>query len=290
MTTRPGWYPDPSGRYPKRWYDGTDWTASVLDANGQQAYDQLPPAGAPSVATLPAASSPPPPPPPAPSAPPGGALAPTPSPWAPEAFPPAGGGSWQPGQPWQPASAPSAQPYTPMTSGGVWAPQQPVTTASLGLTPPPAVRTSAGTRTSPLAYGFVGIAIAALVLSMFVLDWYSEAGQSLGFRDFGEGSILSSAPLLDKVTFWNYQWLGFVVAGLALLSVFVFVVARAGSHRVGHVIAAIVATIGAVLSTFAIVRLFRTDEFDPDIGAWVLPAGYLVLLLAILISARNESA
>ena len=134
------------------------------------------------------------------------------------------------------------------------------------------------------------LAIAALVLSMFVLDWYSEAGESLGFRDFGEGSILSSAPLLDKVTFWNYQWLGFVVAGLALLSVLVFVIFRAGSHRIGHVIAAIDATIGAVLSTFAIVRLFRTDEFDPEVGAWLLPAGYLVLLVAILISARNEPA
>jgi hypothetical protein len=245
MTTRPGWYPDPSGRFPKRWYDGYDWTASVLDNNGQQAFDQLPPARAPAVASLPAAA------PPAPTSPP---------------------------------------PPPPPGSGVGWPPQQPVTTASLGLTPPPAVRMSSGTRTNPLVYGLVLLAIAALVLSMFVVDWYSEAGRSLGFRDFGEGSILSSAPLLDKVTFWNYQWLGFVVAGLALLSVFVFVIFRAGSHRIGHVIAAIDATIGAVLSTFAIVRLFRTDEFDPEVGAWLLPAGYLVLLVATLISARNEPA
>ena len=56
MSTRPGWYPDPSGRFPKRWHDGYDWTASVLDNNGQQAFDQLPPAGAPAVASLPAAA------------------------------------------------------------------------------------------------------------------------------------------------------------------------------------------------------------------------------------------
>ena len=235
MSTRPGWYPDPSSRFPKRWYDGHDWTASVLDRHGQQSYDQLPPAGAPAVARLPAA---------APSAPP----------------PP-----------------PGAQ-------------QQPVTTASLGLTPPPVVRMTSGALTTPVVYGLVGIAVACLVLSMFVLDWYSEAGQSVGFRDFADGSIPSSAPFLDQLTFWNFKWLGFVIAGVALLSVFVFVVARAGSHHVGHVLAAIGATGGALVSTLAIVRLFRTDAFNPDFGAWLLPAGYLVLLVAIVISARNEPA
>lgn len=285
MTTRPGWYPDPSGRYPKRWYDGTDWTASVLDNNAQQSYDQLPPAGAPAVASLPSAAPTAPPPPPrsaTPPPPPGASSAAASSPWAPAS-------SWQPGQQWS-STSPSAQPYTPASSGGVWSQQQPVTTASLGLTPPPAVRVSSGSRTNPLVYGLVAIAIAAIVLSMFVLDWYSAAGESAGFRDFGEGEIPSSAPLLDKLAFWNYKWLGYVVAGLTLLSVLVFVIARAGSHRVGHLVAALDATIGAVLSTFAIVRVFRTDEFDPEIWAWLLPAGYLVLLLAIVVSARNERA
>jgi hypothetical protein len=285
MTTQPGWYPDPSGRFPKRWYDGTDWTASVLDHNAQQAYDQLPPAGAPVVASLPSAvPAAPPRPPTSPTAPPppvaSSALAP--SPWAPES-------SWQSPEQWSSTST-SAQPYTPTTSSGVWSQQQPVTTASLGLTPPPAVRVSPGSRTNPLVYGLVAGAIAAIVLSMFVLDWYSEGTESAGFRDFGEGSILSTAPLLDKLAFWNFTWLGFVVAGLTLLSVLVFVVARAGPHRVGHVVSAIDATVGAVLSTFAIVRVFRTDEFDPEIGAWLLPAGYLALLLAIVIGARNEPA
>jgi hypothetical protein len=162
-----------------------------------------------------------------------------------------------------------------------------VTTASLGLTPPPPVRSS-GSGSNALVYGLVALGIAGIVASMFVLDWYSEGGQSVAFRDFGEGSIASSAPLLDKLAFWNFKWLGFVVGGVALLSVVVFVVARAGSHRLGHVVAALDVTIGALLSTFAIVRLFRPAGFDPEIGAWLLPAGYLVLLVAIVVSARAE--
>lgn len=146
----------------------------------------------------------------------------------------------------------------------------------------------AGAQTAPIVYGLVGVAVACMLLSMFVIDWYSEAGQSVGFRDFAEGSILSSAPFLDKLTFWHFEWLGLVVAAVVLLSVSAFVIARTGPHRAGHVVAAIGAGGGALLSTFAIVRLFRSEAFDPDVGAWLLPAGYLVLLAAVVVSARNE--
>jgi hypothetical protein len=149
---------------------------------------------------------------------------------------------------------------------------------------------SSGRGSNALVHGLVAVGIAGIVVSMFVLDWYSEGGQSARFRDFGEGSVVSSAPFLDKLAFWNFKWLGFVTAGVALLSVLVFVVARAGSHRVGHVVAAIDVTIGALLSTFAIVRVFRPAGFDPEIGVWLLPAGYLVLLLAVVVSSRAEPA
>ena len=281
MSTRPGWYPDPSGRYPKRWYDGNDWTASVLNHNAQQSYDQLPPAGAPAVASLPAATAPsaPPPPPGAPPRPPATAAPVT---------PPPGNGSWQPGQRWDATPSTPTRPYTSSASGGVWPPQQPVTTASLGLTPPPVVGMSSGAGTKAVVYGLVGLGVACLVLSLFVVDWYSEGGQSVGFRDFGDGDILPSAPFLDELTFWNFKWLGFVIAGLALLAVFGFVIAGVGARRGGLVVAAILAAGGALVSTLSIVRFFRTDSFDPDPGAWLLPAGYLVLLAAIVISARNE--
>ncbi|MEV1329733.1 DUF2510 domain-containing protein [Micromonospora costi] len=39
---RPGWYPDPSGRQPVRWFDGDRWTAHVVDGGGQPRLDPLP--------------------------------------------------------------------------------------------------------------------------------------------------------------------------------------------------------------------------------------------------------
>ena len=36
----PGWYPDPSGRYEFRWFDGNGWTPAV-SRGGVQATDEL---------------------------------------------------------------------------------------------------------------------------------------------------------------------------------------------------------------------------------------------------------
>lgn len=36
---RPGWYPDPSGAYPKRWWDGIAWSQHVLDERGKRHSD-----------------------------------------------------------------------------------------------------------------------------------------------------------------------------------------------------------------------------------------------------------
>lgn len=38
----PGWYPDGSGRYAQRYYDGSSWTEHVLNAAGQNALDPVP--------------------------------------------------------------------------------------------------------------------------------------------------------------------------------------------------------------------------------------------------------
>lgn len=74
----PGWYPDPTGRFAQRYYDGATWTDTVADAAGVQASDPVsvpPPEAAPSTApSAPPPSAPPPSAPPpsvgAPSAPP----------------------------------------------------------------------------------------------------------------------------------------------------------------------------------------------------------------------------
>lgn len=67
--TRPGWYPDPTGRQPLRWYDGKAWTPQTLDGWQRPVVDPLdgtalpPPGHPPPVAPTPA-------PPPMPAAPP----------------------------------------------------------------------------------------------------------------------------------------------------------------------------------------------------------------------------
>ncbi|WP_158624146.1 DUF2510 domain-containing protein [Micromonospora sp. HM5-17] len=40
--TAPGWYPDPSGRYVSRWYDGRQWTPQALDVRQRPVFDPLP--------------------------------------------------------------------------------------------------------------------------------------------------------------------------------------------------------------------------------------------------------
>jgi len=38
-----GWYPDPSGQFAQRWWDGAGWTEHVADAAGQMGVDPVPP-------------------------------------------------------------------------------------------------------------------------------------------------------------------------------------------------------------------------------------------------------
>ncbi len=45
--TAPGWYDDPSGRFGKRWHDGTSWTAQVVGANGTVTTDPPQPPASP---------------------------------------------------------------------------------------------------------------------------------------------------------------------------------------------------------------------------------------------------
>ena len=42
MTTPPGWYPDPTGRFPQRYWDGQRWTDNVSPPGGPVGHDSLP--------------------------------------------------------------------------------------------------------------------------------------------------------------------------------------------------------------------------------------------------------
>jgi hypothetical protein len=62
---RPGWYLDPTGRFPLRWYDGEQWTPQALDGWQRPVVDPLgpaphePQAAAPPVSSAPAIAPPP---------------------------------------------------------------------------------------------------------------------------------------------------------------------------------------------------------------------------------------
>jgi hypothetical protein len=58
---QPGWFPDPSGRFPLRWFDGSQWTPQVLDGWQRPATDPLPASSSPAdPPTTPLAESAPP--------------------------------------------------------------------------------------------------------------------------------------------------------------------------------------------------------------------------------------
>jgi Protein of unknown function (DUF2510) len=40
-----GWNPDPTGRYPLRWFDGTGWTAQIFDGENMGNDSELLPRG-----------------------------------------------------------------------------------------------------------------------------------------------------------------------------------------------------------------------------------------------------
>lgn len=255
MQQQPGWYTDPLGHADRRWFDGRNWTAGVLDAEGREGVDQLPGTAAP---TLPGTVPPPP-------------TTSEPSTWA-----GAGAGNWSdsgwqaPGRSLPAAVAPTA------TAAATWSPQPAAAAARTG-------------RLDPVVLGPIGVAIVLFVLSLFVLDWVSSGPNSAGYGDLvGDGA--SADAFLDKVMIWHYQWLGYLVAAAAVVAVGAFVLGGAGSRRAGHVIAAVIAGAGALLAALAIVRYFRFPGLDPEFGAWLLPAGYLLLLAAVVVSARRTAS
>lgn len=130
-----------------------------------------------------------------------------------------------------------------------------------------------------------GAAAGLVAASLFVLDW-AESLTYADLRTLVTDRDMSGAA--DNVLKVHMSWLGWAWAALAIVGFGVFVVGKVATHRLGHVLAALTAAIGAVLSAFVIVRLFRGPGPGPELGAWLLPAGYLVLLAAAVVSAQRE--
>ena len=180
-----------------------------------------------------------------------------------------------------PPPPPSSVPPPPPSS---FVPPPPPSTTTV-LTKPAHSPTSPSVGSVPGAAIVVGaIGLVMVGLSMFVLDWTDGAT----YADFADNAETASGmPFLDRLAVWHLQWLGYLLAVLAVGSLAVALFAARSSGRVSHRLAAVASGVAAVWSALTIVRLFRTLPVDPGFGAWLMPAGYLVMIAAVVLSARR---
>jgi hypothetical protein len=224
-----GWFPDPTGRFAQRWYDGVAWTDNVVGANGSVVADPLPQGGAP---------YPPPPP-------------------MPRAAPPA-----QQGVP-QYSPAPGWQARGPQSSGRArYAP-------GIGL-----------------PVGLAGLVCA--VLSLFVLNW-AKADNST-FLDLGKAARKAGSDNYPYQAAYIYAaWAGFVFFAVVLVLVLLAglpIPRNAAGNTYARVIGAVVAGGAAVLHTATVAEVFK-GPISPQLGAWLGVAGYLVVVLGLVLGARR---
>lgn len=207
-----GWFGDPTGRFGQRWYDGRDWTASVVGANGQVLEDPLPKRDVPAQPAYQA-----------------GGYAPA---------------SW------------------PATTSTRYAP-------GLGL-----------------AVGAVGVLLVAL--SLFALKWADNSDGT--FVDLGKAVRKIGSDDYPYLTAYLYAaWLGFVLFAATVIFVLAAGLPLPRSRTgniVPRVVGAVLAGAAAVLQTAAIVDVFKGPG-DPQFGAWLGVAGYLVVVVGMAIGARR---
>lgn len=259
----PGWYPDGSGRYAQRYYDGTSWTEFVLDASGRQTTDHVP--GVTPVRAQPERWGQPSP-----------ASAATPS----DPYRPPAAQSGQPGtqsQGWgrPPAPDPSVSPpqYGSYQFGGA-----PSTASAYGRPSEPAAVASAAPSGVRVTTGLIAAAVGALlvVLGALALDYWSADGASASLGDIADAG--DGAGINGLVTAYAGfgRWLGL----LAVAAILAVAVLRAIGHATiarASALALIVAIVGGLFALWHLVGLFLTpDVGGPDIGPSV--AGFAGVL------------
>lgn len=169
-----------------------------------------------------------------------------------------------------PGSVPPAEPTLP---------PPPTDARSTATAPTSAAPTSGGHAT---ALGVAAVGFLAITLSMFGLDWTDGTT----YLDLADGADASGAPFLDTLAIWFLQWLGFALAAASLVTTILALRSRATSGGI-HRAAALAAGLGALGGALTISRIFRDVPIDPALGAWLLPAGLLIVLAAVALDARR---
>lgn len=213
-----GWYPDPTGRFGRRWHDGDNWTDAVVGANGQTMNDPLHLALAPTTPVL------------------------------------------------QPVAAAYGAGHSTNPTGRPAAPDV-------------------------LAMIVAAAGLVLVALSIIVLEWADDVSFP-DLRDLAEertGLDLADETWPDEVAKAYLLWLGYTWITVAVLATGWVLARRAigGAHHVGHVAAAVVTGLGAVLATFVVVRVLNGVE--ADLGGWVLIGGYGLMLAGVVLSSRRSA-
>lgn len=261
-----GWFSDPTGRFAQRWYDGAAWTGNVVGASGSVVIDPLPqqdtpypppqatPRAAPEAPPVPAATS---------VAAPSTATTQTQPQWT---MP---GQQQQWGGPDQWGQQQWGQPQAPG-----W--QQP--------------QGSRAPRYAPgigLLVSLVGVVCA--LLSLFVLKWVD--GDKGKFLDLSKNArnLGSDHFPFNEASYLYAAWAGFVLFGLVIVLV-VFagipLPRNSAGNTYARVIGAVLAGGAAVLQANTIAQVFK-GATSPEAGAWLGVAGYLVVVVGLVLGARR---
>jgi len=292
----PGWYPDGSGRYAQRYYDGNAWTEHVLDAQGHRATDPVSGGGAGSIAGQQATY--------------GQGQQTAGQAWGQGQQ----GGYQQPGASQQPGSSqpgdyqrpggyqqPGGQPgyqqggYQPPATGSSYAQPSPPGASSgadpqgygqqgygqqgygqQGYSGQPA--TSAGSPVS-LTVGLIVVAVGALLtfLSIVALNFWSAGDEGISLGDIADAPDGSDVNGLASAYASFGRWLGVLVIILAVLAV-LRLKALAQFNNKLPLIAAIAAGLWGL---WHLVSLFLTPDagidVGPAVGGFVGVVGYIAM-------------
>ena len=184
---QPGWYQDPSGRFPLRWHDGTQWTPQVMDGWQRPAIDPPPPdAPPPSVVGLPSGTA-------TTVAPP-----PTPRPLVPP--------------PTRPTPAPAPAPVAPVTPAlrrnrrsraGLTKEIRAENAVAKAGVPPDRWRV-----TRPARYVMIVVAGVAMALGLFALPWVEvHEGESTFTYSYPKLANAVAAYHGDRLNWWQHLYL-----------------------------------------------------------------------------------
>lgn len=233
----PGWYPDGSGRFAQRYYDGSSWTDHVVDSSGRSALDPVPGVTVPSTQPVSPASS---------------------------------SGMWG-----QPSALGGDRPSSGTSASSVQFGAAPTHESAYGSAPRGAVEAPAGSGGVRLTVGALvaeaGVVLVAL--AVFVLAYWSGGGIEVSLGDISEAASNVNAIAGSYASFG--RWLGLLAMVGAGAVMLLGALGHAGVVAKRRPLAIAASAAGGVFGLWHLVGLFvAPDSGGPAIAGFVGVVGY----------------